>query len=152
MRAVIQRVSRSRVSVSGEEIASIGRGYMILLGVSQGDTRADMEVLCKKIAQLRIFADDADKMNLSIRDIGGEILLVSQFTLCASTRHGNRPSFVNAMAPTEAKTMYEAFGARLASYGIDVQYGQFGAMMDVELVNDGPVTILLEAQNGVICG
>jgi len=150
MKAVIQRVKRSSVTVSGELISEIGQGYMILLGVCDGDTTRDRDALVAKISKLRIFADENDKMNLSIRDIGGSILLVSQFTLCAACRHGNRPSFTAAMAPTEADAMYQSFGAELTKLGIPVKYGVFGAMMDVELVNDGPVTIILESKDGVI--
>ena len=150
MKTVIQRVSSSSVTVDNQRIASIQRGFLILLGVESGDTVADLKALTDKIAKLRIFADENDKMNLSIRDIGGEILLVSQFTLCAQTRHGNRPAFVSAMAPSEARPMYEKFGAALENLGIPVQYGEFGAMMDVALHNDGPVTIVMEAKNGVI--
>lgn len=150
MKAVIQRVKSASVTVEGKCVSSIQNGYMILLGISENDTDRDKEVLVNKIAKLRVFADDADKMNRSIADCHGEILLVSQFTLCADCRHGNRPSFVSAMKPDQANAMYQAFGKSLENCGIPVQYGVFGAMMDVALVNDGPVTIVLESQNGVI--
>ena len=142
MKAVIQRVARASVTVDGNRISSIGKGYLILLGIDERDTQRDIETVAAKVAKLRIFADQTD--------IGGEILLVSQFTLCAQTRHGNRPAFIRAKNPTDADAMYRSFGARLASAGIPVQYGQFGAMMDVELVNDGPVTIIIESIDGTI--
>ena len=150
MKAVIQRVREASVSVNGEIISKIGLGYLILLGIETGDTAADIQTLTQKIAKLRIFADSADKMNLSIRDVQGAILLVSQFTLCAQTRHGNRPAFTSAMMPTQAESMYLEFGHMLEMQQIPVSYGQFGAMMDVRLLNDGPVTILMESKNGVI--
>ncbi|MBQ9396510.1 MAG: D-tyrosyl-tRNA(Tyr) deacylase [Proteobacteria bacterium] len=150
MKTVIQRVSSASVTVGGQRISSIGKGFLILLGVETGDTANDLKTLTAKISKLRIFADENDKMNLSIMDVHGEILLVSQFTLCAQTRHGNRPAFTSAMPPAEADAMYQAFGKALENLGIPVQYGQFGAMMDVALVNDGPVTILMESQNGVL--
>ena len=150
MKAVIQRVRESSVTVENQVISRIGQGYLILLGLEKGDTQADSVTLTRKIANLRIFADDEDKMNLSILNVKGSILLVSQFTLCALTRHGNRPAFTEAMPPEEANRMYEEFGKMLEVQGIPVQYGQFGAMMDVALVNDGPVTILLESRDGAI--
>lgn len=150
MKAVIQRVREASVTVEGQKISQIGQGYLILLGIENGDTQADSQTLTRKIANLRIFADADDKMNLSILNVGGSILLVSQFTLCALTRHGNRPAFTEAMPPETANRMYEEFGKMLESHGIPVQYGQFGAMMDVALINDGPVTILLESKDGVI--
>lgn len=150
MKTVIQRVKSASVTVDNVRISEISKGYLILLGIEQGDTEADLKALAAKVSKLRIFADADDKMNLSIRDIGGEILLVSQFTLCAQCKHGNRPAFVSAMAPKEADRMYQAFGKLLEEAGIPVKYGQFAAMMDVALVNDGPVTIIMEARNGVI--
>ena len=150
MKTVIQRVSRASVAVDGECIASIGRGFLILLGIEQGDTAADTAALTAKIAKLRVMADENDKMNLSLRDTGGEVLLVSQFTLCAQTRHGNRPAFVRAMPPETACPMYLDFGRALEALGIPVRYGRFGAMMDVSLHNDGPVTILMESRDGAI--
>ncbi len=150
MKAVIQRVKRASVTVGGEEISSIGAGYLVLLGIESGDDDRDLRVLSQKVAKLRIFADENGKMNRSVADACGEILLVSQFTLCAQTRHGNRPAFVTAMNPEAACAMYLDFGNRLAQSGIPVKYGQFGAMMDVELINDGPVTIILQSLGGVI--
>ena len=150
MKTVIQRVSSASVTVDNRCISAIQRGFLILLGVEENDLSSDIQTLTQKISKLRIFADENDKMNLSIRDIGGEILLVSQFTLCAQTKHGNRPAFIKAMAPQIANDMYLAFGKSLESLGIPVKYGQFGAMMDVALVNDGPVTIIIESKNGVI--
>ena len=150
MKTVIQRVSSASVTVAGQQISAIGKGFLILLGVETGDTQNDLKTLTAKISKLRIFADENDKMNLSILDVQGEILLVSQFTLCAQTRHGNRPAFTSAMPPAEADAMYREFGKTLESLGIPVQYGQFGAMMDVALVNDGPVTIIMESKNGVL--
>ena len=150
MKVVIQRVRSSSVTVDGQIISSIHAGFLILLGVETGDTPADIQALTSKIAKLRIFADENDKMNLSILDIHGEILLVSQFTLCAQTRHGNRPAFVSAMEPATANAYYLKFGQSLQNLGIPVQYGQFGAMMDVALINDGPVTIIMESKDGKI--
>ncbi len=150
MKAVIQRVKEASVKVNGEMISSIGKGFLILLGVEATDKPADLLTLTSKISKLRIFADEADKMNLSIRDVNGAILLVSQFTLCAQTRHGNRPAFVSAMNPTDAERMYLEFGKTLESMQIPVCYGKFGAMMDVGLINDGPVTIIMESKDGVI--
>ena len=147
---MIQRVRESSVTVENQVISRIGQGYLILLGIEKGDTQADSVTLTRKIAALRIFQDTEDKMNLSILNVNGAILLVSQFTLCALTRHGNRPAFTEAMPPDEANRMYEEFGKMLEVQGIPVQYGQFGAMMDVALVNDGPVTILLESRDGAI--
>ena len=152
MKALLQRVSSASVTVDHQLVSRINSGYLILLGVSTGDTIEDAKVLTAKISKLRIFADSNDKMNLSIQDVGGSILLVSQFTLCANARHGNRPSFVAAMEPKVAEAMYLEFGKMLEQTGIPVQYGVFGAMMDVALVNDGPVTIMLESLNGVIVG
>lgn len=150
MKAVIQRVSCASVSVNHTCISKITRGYLILLGIHANDTPNDIKTLTNKIAKLRIFSDECDKMNRSILDVHGEILLVSQFTLCALTRHGNRPAFTEAMQPALAKQYYLDFGRNLESLSIPVQYGEFGAMMDVSLVNDGPVTILLESQNGIL--
>jgi D-tyrosyl-tRNA(Tyr) deacylase len=144
MRAVVQRVRRGSVSVDGKPIASIGRGYVILLGVAPGDTDREASALARKIALLRVFEDDQGKMNLSIQDVGGEALVVSQFTLYADTRKGNRPSFTTAAPPEIALPLLERFIVQLESFGMPVQQGQFGAHMLVEIENDGPVTILLE--------
>lgn len=144
MKAVIQRVSRAGVSVEGEIRASIGPGYLVLLGVAAGDTRQTVERVVKKLLALRIFADENGKTNLSIRDVGGSLLIVSQFTLCADTRHGNRPSFTTAAPPALAEELYEYFIGLCQREIPRVEHGVFGAHMEVSLVNDGPFTILLE--------
>jgi D-tyrosyl-tRNA(Tyr) deacylase len=143
MKVVIQRVKKAKVSVKNKEIASIDRGYLILLGVSKESVYKDIEHLTKKIANLRIFEDENGKMNLNIKDVGGEILLISQFTLYADTKKGNRPSFTKAMEPEKAKKMYEEFARKLNDLGINVKTGIFGARMEVSLINDGPVTIII---------
>ena len=144
MRAVVQRVRRGSVQVDAQTIASIERGYVILLGVGPADTDAIAAALAKKIALLRVFEDDQGKMNLSIQDVGGQALVVSQFTLYADTSRGNRPSFINAAPPEIASPLVDRFAAHLASHGIPVQQGEFGAHMLVEIENDGPVTIWFE--------
>jgi len=144
MRAVIQRVSRASVTVEGRVTGAVDRGLLVLLGVGHGDTDETARALAGKVARLRIFSDDAGKMNLSSRDVGGAVLAVSQFTLLADTRKGNRPSFVGAAPPEEAERLYEVFCHAVADEGLPVERGVFGAMMDVELVNDGPVTIVME--------
>ena len=144
MRAVVQRVRRGSVQVDDQTIASIERGYVILLGVGPADTDAISAALAKKIALLRVFEDDQGKMNLSIQDVGGQALVVSQFTLYADTSRGNRPSFINAAPPEIASPLVDRFAAHLASHGIPVQQGEFGAHMLVEIENDGPVTIWFE--------
>jgi D-tyrosyl-tRNA(Tyr) deacylase len=144
MKAVLQRVTHSSVVVDEQVISTIGKGLLVLLGVEKEDTAENARALCKKIANLRIFEDTQEKMNLSVLDIQGEVLVVSQFTLMANTQKGNRPSFVNAAPPEIAKPLIEDFCARLREYGLTVQQGIFGAHMIVELVNDGPVTIWLE--------
>ena len=140
MRALVQRVSQAAVSVDGEEIASIGAGLLVLLGVRRGDGETEAERMADKLLKLRVFEDAEGKMNLSVRDVGGEILCVSQFTLYGDTRKGNRPSFVDAAPPEEAEPLYERVRAATHAEG-----GVFGARMAVALVNDGPVTLLLEA-------
>ena len=144
MRALIQRVTSASVKVNGEIVGKIRKGFLIFLGVYEEDTEEKIEKLTKKIVNLRIFNDENDKMNLSIRDIKGEILLISQFTLCADTRKGNRPSFVSAKNPKDANVIYEKTIESIRSEGIIVEKGIFGADMKVELLNDGPVTILLD--------
>jgi len=144
MRAVIQRVSRASVTVDGEVVGRIDRGLLVLLGVAPGDTEATADAMAGKVARLRIFADEAGKMNRSVRDVGGAALVVSQFTLLADARKGNRPSFAGAAPPEEARRLYERFCKALAAEGVPVERGVFGAMMAVELVGDGPVTIVLE--------
>ncbi len=146
MRAVIQRVSNARVSVDGEVISSISGGLLVLLGVAEDDDEADALYLADKTAHLRIFEDDAGKMNLSVLDVNGEILVVSQFTLCADCRKGRRPSFTDAASPSRAEALYEAYVEALAHMGITPQKGVFQAHMYVQLVNDGPVTILLDSK------
>lgn len=146
MKAVIQRVSRASVDVDGVTVGSCGRGYMILLGVAEGDTEQDAELLCKKIANLRIFPDAEGKMNLSVKDIDGEALVISQFTLLANYRHGNRPDFMESAKPDTANALYESFKQRLAGELRHVGAGVFGAHMQVSLVNDGPVTIVMDSE------
>jgi D-tyrosyl-tRNA(Tyr) deacylase len=143
VRAVVQRVSRASVSVDGAVIGEVGAGLLILVCAMQGDTEAEADRLAAKIAKLRIFKDDAGKMNLSIRDMGGAALVVSQFTLAADLR-GNRPGFSTAAAPAEGKRLYDYFTARIGAEGIPTANGEFGADMAVSLVNDGPVTIWLD--------
>lgn len=145
MRALLQRVSRASVSVRGEVVASIGSGLVVLLGVGAGDDEAVAAQLADKALRLRIFADDAGKLNLSALDVGAQVLVVSQFTLYADTRRGRRPSFTAAAPPEVAAPLVERFAAEIASAGVSVATGQFGAHMSVEIVNDGPVTIWLEA-------
>ena len=145
MRAVVQRVSRAGVSVSGELLGHIRRGYLVLLGVEEEDTAADMEYICDKLIGLRIFEDQGGKMNLSIAEAGGEILLISQFTLLGDARKGRRPSFIRAARPETAVPLYEAAIEKLRQ-SVPVETGAFGAYMEVELVNDGPVTILLDSK------
>lgn len=147
MRAVIQRVSQAKVVVDDNTVGQIGKGFMILLGVHEQDTQADVDYLVDKISKLRVFEDDQQKMNRSIMDVGGEILSISQFTLFADTKKGNRPSFVQAAKPDTAIPLYEAFNEGLRQVGIPVETGIFGADMKCHLVNDGPVTIIIDSQN-----
>ena len=147
MRAVIQRVSQAKVVVDENTVGQINRGFMILLGVHEQDTQADVDYLVGKISKLRVFEDDQQKMNRSIMDVGGEILSISQFTLFADTKKGNRPSFVQAAKPDTAIPLYEAFNEGLRQAGIPVETGIFGADMKCHLVNDGPVTIIIDSQN-----
>lgn len=147
MRAVIQRVSQAKVVVDENTVGQINRGFMILLGVHEQDTQADVDYLVGKISKLRVFEDDQQKMNRSIMDVGGEILSISQFTLFADTKKGNRPSFVQAAKPDTAIPLYEAFNEGLRQVGIPVETGIFGADMKCHLVNDGPVTIIIDSQN-----
>jgi D-tyrosyl-tRNA(Tyr) deacylase len=145
VRIVLQRVKNASVTVGDERISEIGMGLLLLVGVAQGDTEAEAAWLAGKVAGLRIFNDKDGKMNLSVRDVEGEVLAVSQFTLLADTRKGKRPSFVEAAPPEEAESLFEYFCERLREAGVgSVKTGSFGAMMDVALVNDGPVTIVLE--------
>ena len=145
MRAVIQRVSRAKVSVGGETVGEIGRGILVLLGVSRDDTEKEAIYLLEKTLNLRIFEDAEEKMNLSLLDVRGELLVVSQFTLYGDARKGRRPSFIEAAAPEKANALYEFFASEARKQIEKVETGRFQAMMDVELVNDGPVTILLDS-------
>ncbi|MDX1779886.1 MAG: D-aminoacyl-tRNA deacylase [Thalassovita sp.] len=145
MRALLQRVSHASVAVDGETIGKTGPGLLILICAMQGDGEAQADQLAAKISKLRIFSDEAGKMNRSVLDIGGSALVVSQFTLAADTSRGNRPGFSTAATPDEGKALYEYFAAKLAGLGVPVQTGEFGADMKVELLNDGPVTIWMEA-------
>ncbi|MGC8874063.1 MAG: D-aminoacyl-tRNA deacylase [Chloroflexia bacterium] len=144
MRAVVQRVRRAAVSVDGQEVARIGRGLCVLVGVGEGDGPAEAAELAAKVAQLRIFPDEAGQMNRSVLDVRGEALVVSQFTLYADCRRGRRPSFSHAARPEVAEPLVEAFARALSQAGVSVQCGKFGALMLVEIHNDGPVTILLD--------
>lgn len=145
MRAVIQRVTEASVKVDGKKTGEIGKGILIFLGVGEGDTEKDLKYIADKTIGLRIFTDENDKMNLSVQDIGGEILVVSQFTLYGDCRKGKRPSFSSSMEPVAAKRMYEEFIEYVSEQGIRTAHGIFGADMKVELLNDGPVTILLDS-------
>ncbi len=148
MRAIIQRVSTASVTIDADEKAAIGKGFMILLGIETEDATEDVSWLCGKIAQLRVFADDQGMMNKDIKEINGDILLVSQFTLHASYKKGNRPSFIKAARPEQAIPLYEAFIADLSEkIGRPIVTGTFGADMKVALVNDGPVTIIMDSRN-----
>lgn len=144
MRAVVQRVRRGRVSVNKREVAVIGSGLVILLGIGHADTEETARALAEKVAFLRIFEDEQGKMNLSIRDVHGSAIVVSQFTLYADTRKGRRPSFIDAALPDAARPLVDRFAALLAAQGVPTQTGEFGAEMLVEIDNDGPVTIILE--------
>ena len=147
MKAVIQRVTRGKVTIEGHVHGEIGRGFVILLGVAREDTRDDMDYLVKNISGLRIFEDSEGKMNLSLRDVKGELLVISQFTLFANTRKGNRPSFIAAGLPETSKAFYLDFIQALRDMDFKVEEGEFGADMAVELVNDGPVTIIMDSKN-----
>jgi len=146
MRAVVKRVSEAFVEVEGEEVGRIGLGLLVLLGVGHGDTVEDALYLARKIVALRIFPDEAGKMNLSLKEVGGEVLLVSQFTLYADTRKGNRPSFVQAAPPDLGRRLYEAVIEAFLQQGVHVETGVYGAHMRVHLVNDGPVTLILDSE------
>lgn len=146
MRAVVQRVTNAKVEIDGKTVGSIGKGYLILLGVGQTDTEQDAEKLWSKIYKMRIFEDESGKTNLSIANVQGEVLVVSQFTLYANCKKGNRPSFVDAGKPDDANRLYEYFVFRARNDVENVQTGIFGAMMDVSLKNDGPFTICLDTE------
>jgi D-tyrosyl-tRNA(Tyr) deacylase len=146
MKALLQRVVAASVIVGDKMIAEIGRGMLVFLGVEKSDSKKDLDYLAGKISNLRIFDDEAGKMNLSVRDVGGEVLVVSQFTLAADCRKGNRPSLDSAESPEKAEDIYREMGKKLLNYGIRVAEGKFGAHMQVRLVNDGPVTIWLDSR------
>ncbi len=150
MLAVLQRVKESAVSVVGGPTRSIGKGLLVLLCAVKGDGDRDVDYLVRKISQLRIFEDENGKMNRSVVDAGGGVMVVSQFTLAASVRKGNRPSFENAESPEQAQKLYEEVSQRLRRVGLFVETGVFGAMMDVSLVNEGPVTIIIDSREGLV--
>jgi D-aminoacyl-tRNA deacylase len=146
MRAVVQRASRACVKVDGELTGEIAKGLLVLLGVAEQDGEADAEYLAEKVSGLRIFEDEAGKMNLSVAEVGGAVLAVSQFTLFGDVRRGKRPSFTAAAPPEQAKTLYQHFVKRIRDHGLHCETGRFQEMMEVELVNSGPVTILLDSK------
>ena len=146
MRVVVQRCSRAEVRIDGQTFGQIGRGFLLLVGVTDGDSEAQADLLAKKVAQMRVFEDAEGKMNLALKDVDGAILSISQFTLYADCKKGNRPSFIRAARPETAAPLYDYFNARLRSeYGLQVETGRFGADMKVDFINDGPVTILLDS-------
>jgi D-tyrosyl-tRNA(Tyr) deacylase len=148
MKALLQRVSSAKVEIDGGITAEIGKGLLVLLCALKGDTDRDLEYVLKKISSLRIFSDEQGKMNLSVSDIAGDVLVVSQFTLGASIRKGNRPSFDLAEEPARAKKIYDSFVQRLRETGLTVHTGEFAAMMAVTLTNDGPVTVMIDSREG----
>lgn len=147
MRVIIQRVSEASVTISDEVVGKIDKGFMVLVGVEDADTQEDVDYLVRKTANMRVFEDEDGKMNVSLKDAGGAILSVSQFTLHADTKKGNRPSFTQAAHPDHSKPLYEAFNEGLRQEGLQVETGEFGADMAVALVNDGPVTIFIDSKN-----
>lgn len=147
MKVVLQRVSQASVTIEEQVVGQINKGFLLLVGICDDDTEADLDYLVKKISQLRVFEDEAGKMNLALGQVNGAILSVSQFTLYASTKKGNRPSFTGAGQPEYAQKMYHLFNQKLAATGITVETGEFGADMQVALVNDGPVTILFDTRD-----
>ena len=147
MKALLQRVTEGRVSIAGEEVGRIGKGLVVFVGVADGDGERDVEYLVQKIANLRIFGDEAGKFNLSVLDIGGELLLVSQFTLLADTRKGRRPGFTDAAPPALAEELFQRFVQQARATGLKVETGRFQQYMQVEIHNDGPVTILLDSKD-----
>lgn len=144
MKIVIQRVKEAEVTVEGKSVGKIGKGFLVLLGVTHGDTKENANYLVKKLCKLRVFSDENDKMNLALKDVNGELLIVSQFTLYADCSGGNRPSFTESAKPDEANALYEYFCEECAKNNIKVEKGIFGANMQVSLINDGPVTIIIE--------
>lgn len=147
MRVIIQKVKESSVTVNNTLLGETQYGLMLLVGFTHTDTFEDIQYCAKKVVQMRIFEDENEKMNLSLKDVGGSILSISQFTLYAQTKKGNRPSFTEAAKPDLATTLYEQFNEELRSYDVEVATGEFGAMMDVALINEGPVTIILDSKN-----
>ena len=147
MKVVLQRAKSASVSINETVVGQIDAGYVLLVGIADSDTEAELDYLVRKITKLRVFEDEAGKMNLSIGDVGGQILSISQFTLYADTKKGNRPSFTKAGAPDFADKMYQLFNKKLADIGLTVATGEFGANMQVQLINDGPVTIILDTEN-----
>lgn len=150
MRALVQRVSKSTLSIDGEEYSKIEKGLIVFLGVTNSDTEKDAIALASKISNLRIFRDENDKMNLSVKDIKGELHVISQFTLYADCHHGNRPSFIEAARPEYANMLYEFFVSECRKSGLNVETGVFGGDMKINYINDGPVTIMLESKGGKI--
>lgn len=145
MRVVLQRCTRAEVRIDNQTVGRIGKGFMCLVGITEGDTTAEADLLAKKVAQMRVFEDEQGKMNLALKDVGGAILSISQFTLYADCRKGNRPSFIRAARPEVAEPLYDYFNSQLLeTYEIAVETGRFGADMKVDFINDGPVTILLD--------
>lgn len=147
MRIVLQRVKSASVSIDETVVGKIGVGFVLLVGIADSDTEAELDYLVRKITKLRVFEDLVGKMNLAIEDVGGQILLISQFTLYADTKKGNRPSFTKAGAPDFADKMYQLFNKKLRDTGLTVETGEFGANMQVQLINDGPVTIIFDTEN-----
>lgn len=144
MKALIQRVKNASVTINGELFSAIDKGLLVFLGVQKGDTKDNADKLAPKLVNLRIFEDENDKMNLSLKDVNGQMLVVSQFTLCGDCKKGTRPSFDNAELPDRANELYEYFVSQIKTNGIETKTGSFGAMMDVALINDGPVTFMIE--------
>lgn len=148
MRVVVQRCSRAEVRIDGETVGKIGKGFLLLVGITDGDTTAQADILAKKVAQMRVFEDAEGKMNLALNDVDGALLSISQFTLYADCKKGNRPSFIRAARPETASPLYDYFNERLRTeYGLRVETGRFGADMKVDFINDGPVTILLDSED-----
>lgn len=147
MRIVIQRVSKASVSIDEEVVGQIARGFMVLVGVEEADSQEDVDYLVRKTANMRIFEDEEGKMNISLKDVGGQVLSISQFTLHANTKKGNRPSFVDAARPDHSLPLYEAYNEGIRQEGLTVETGEFGADMQISLINDGPVTIIIDSKD-----